>query len=103
MNNNNTNQNTNNIIFNNQTHNSINNNLMFNHTLQNKINNINNKNFAVNPMCSINNKQTMNTNTGMNYYYIPKNFSKSYKNSPVNLKMDQMFPNYNNFNNQGKI
>lgn len=100
--NNNRNYDANKMIFNNHTQNNINN-MIFNNTVQNNINNINNNNFAINPMCNLNSNPNLNTNTAMNYYYIPKNFSRSYNNSPVNMRMDNMFPNFSNFNNQGII
>lgn len=98
---NNRNSNTNPMIFNNQTQTNNNNNIIFNNTIQNSLNNINHKNYGVNPMFNQNANQMPNINTGMNFYYMPKNFSRSYNNSPVNMKMD-MFPNYCTFNNQGK-
>jgi len=105
---NNNNQNSNNIIFNNQTQNAINNNNnhIFHNPIQNNINNINNgnkNNYRVNHMANINNFNSLNINTGMNYYYMPKVFSRSYNNSPNNMKMGQTIPNNNNYNNQGKI
>jgi len=108
-NNHNTNPNPNNLNFNNQTHNNNNNNnLILNNTVHNNIdNNKIKKNYNVNPISNIITNQNINTNLGVNYYYIPKKFSRSYNNSPVNLsvnmRMDQMVTNYNNFNNQGKL
>lgn len=104
-NSNNNNLNSNNPTFSKKNQTNVNSNVIFNNAIHNNINNfnINKNNFTVNPMCNINNGQNIHINTGMNYYYMPKNFSRSYNNSPVNMRMEQMFPNYNNFNNQGKF
>jgi len=96
------NVNSNHTFFNNQIQYNLNNNMMFNNHIQNNLNNMNN-NFNPNALRkNMINQTNINTNQNINNFFMQKNFSKSYNNSPVNMRMDQIFPSYNNnANNQG--
>jgi len=95
---NNNNLNPNNMTFNKiNFQNTVNNNIIFNNSIHNKINvNDGNNNFNMNMGCPNSNmNHNVNQDKNSNYVFFPKNMSKSYTNSPVNMRNEHIFQNFN--------